>query len=325
MVRLGDVRHRLAAADNVRIGPSLAQQVLYQRRRRGFLIAFLVRQGPVAAVVGDVEEVPFKPVFIAVVSADFDDLFHIAVLGVAHLEIVVVRAVHLKAHVEHERGRVADDVAVVAMLDEGRVAEEFNLVHGERETRDQRAGIDEQVVACRGRLAPGPEQRLQPVHQRLGLGEHQDVASLEQAMAGFLSQEHELFGLLLPGSFLQQHRRRHPELPDLDAPVALVSRGMLQLEELGAAADVVGVGMGERNDVEVVAIDRSKVGLESFVEINLRRCLVLRLVAVAEVEKDAPPEGEHDLGGIAVADGVEDDLMFAAHGALPGPSRRIAE
>ena len=100
---------------------------------------------------------------------------------------------------------------------------------------------------------------------------------------------------------------------------------MLQLEELGAAADVVGVGMGERNDVEVVAIDRSKVGLESFVEINLRRCLVLRLVAVAEVEKDAPPEGEHDLGGIAVADGVEDDLMFAAHGALPGPSRRIAE
>jgi hypothetical protein len=47
---------------------------------------------------------------------------------ITDFEVVEVGAVSAQAHVEDQRGSVANDVAVVTVLDEGRVAEELGTI-----------------------------------------------------------------------------------------------------------------------------------------------------------------------------------------------------
>ncbi len=82
---------------------------------------------------------------------------------------------------------------------------------------------------------------------------------------------------------------------------------MVQLEELGAALDVIKIGMREGDNIEGIAIRRLQLFLQFFFQVYFGRVIVLRVSAMAEVEQDAPPVGQDDLGGIAIPDRVELD------------------
>ena len=88
---------------------------------------------------------------------------------------------------------------------------------------------------------------------------------------------------------------------------------MLQLEELGAAHDVVGVGVREGHDVEVVTPGGLQLLLEPLLEIDLGCVRAFGVRAVAEVEQDAAPLAEDNLRCVAVAHRIEEDLVPDRH------------
>src|SRR5207253_9182493 len=115
----------------------------------GFLVTFLafLIQRQITAMVRDVVQVPGEAIIILVIPRRADDVFDFLPGRVAYFEVIVVRAVSAEAHIEDERGAVADDVAVIAVFDERGMAEELNTIVREREARHNRAGVDEQVIA----------------------------------------------------------------------------------------------------------------------------------------------------------------------------------
>lgn len=100
---------------------------------------------------------------------------------------------------------------------------------------------------------------------------------------------------------------------NLDSTFAMIFPGVLQLEKVGTALDVIQIGVREGHDIEIVAIRLFEVGLQARFEINFRRARVFSFFAVAKVEQDTATAGQDDLGRITVADRIENDLMFVCY------------
>ena len=98
-------------------------------------------------MVRDIEQVPVEAIRVAVETAGIDDVFEIPVFRIADLKKVASLTVRIEADVEHQRGAIANDVAVVAVLDEGGVAEKLDPVPCQAKAWYQGTGIDEQVIA----------------------------------------------------------------------------------------------------------------------------------------------------------------------------------
>ncbi|MNV12086.1 hypothetical protein D3C71_1026730 [compost metagenome] len=115
---------------------------------------------------------------------------------------------------------------------------------------------------------------------------------------------------------LQQHGGWNPKHPNLDPAFALVFLGMLKLEEVGAALDVIQVRMSESHHVEVVAIDCLQFVLETGLQVDFRGVGIFGSIAVAKVEENAAAARQDNLGGVPVSDRVKDNLMHVCHKVL---------
>ena len=99
--------------------------------------------------------------------------------------------------------------------------------------------------------------------------------------------------------------RRHPQFLDLDPALALVLGGMVEPEKLRAVATVIVVEVSEADDVEVVALSGTQVGLQLGRQVD---ALVGRIVGFAHigiVEEHLPAVGEIDAGAVGIAEGME--------------------
>src|SRR5262249_60445344 len=108
-------------------------------------------------------------------------------------------------------------------------------------------------------------------------------------------------------------RGRHPQLLDLGAPVALVFGCMSEFEELGAALDVIEIGMSECDDVEVISRRLLQFVLQPRLEIDFRCLGVFSVGTMAEVEENTSPVRQHDLCRVSVANGIKDDSVCLGH------------
>jgi len=71
--------------------------------------------------------------------------------------------------------------------------------------------------------------------------------------------------------------------------------------------------MRERHDIKIIPVGLFEVGFQSGFEINFRRAGIFRLFTMAKVEEDASPARQDDLRGVAVPDGIENNLMLVSH------------
>ncbi|BDT59169.1 hypothetical protein MasN3_26630 [Massilia varians] len=93
---------------------------------------------------------------------------------------------------------------------------------------------------------------------------------------------------------------------------------MLQFEEFGAAADVVAVGMAERDHVEIVALRGLQLFLQTSLQVDAGIILIFGTFAVAEVKKETAAIGRNDLASIAMTDRVENDSVRSSQENLQG-------
>jgi hypothetical protein len=93
---------------------------------------------------------------------------------------------------------------------------------------------------------------------------------------------------------------------------------VLQFEEFGAAANMVTVGVAERDHVEVVALRSLQLFLQTSLQVDAGIILIFGTFAVAEVEKETAAVGRNDLASIAMADRVKNDFVRSSQEDLQG-------
>jgi hypothetical protein len=99
------------------------------------------------------------------------------------------------------------------------------------------------------------------------------------------SELRDLRNLLSLNRKLKQHRRRNPQFANLDTAFALILLCMLELEEVGAALNVIQIRMGERDDIEVIATGCRQIFFENRLKIDFRGAVVFGPFAVTEIEQ----------------------------------------
>ena len=139
---------------------------------------------------------------------------------------------------------------------------------------------------------------LHPLLEAVRTGKHPDAIPLAQAVAGFLPDH---AGAVLK-AVLGDGGRRDPELLDLDAARALVLGCVVEPEEVARPLAMIGVEVGEADDVEVVAIDLAEVGTDFGGEIAARVVGIVGIALVAEIDEHFALVSEVDEQAVGVAE-----------------------
>src|SRR6266567_3278741 len=252
---------------------------------------------------------PVQALIILVRLSGVHDVLEDLVASVADSQVVGSRAIHLESYLEDEGGVVAQIVTLIGVLYERGMDEELHVVGLQSEPRYELARVDQQVLA--GRQAKRTVS--EPLFQFFGLRKDKDALSLLQPMARFLAPDDHFTALIVAGAFLEQHARRHPQLPDLDAVLVLILRRVLEPKKLGAVGDVVVVAVGERDDIEVVAFGCLELLAQRLLQVNKGAFRIFAIGTMAEVEQETLGIGEHDLARVAVAYWIK---TYLVHGNL---------
>jgi hypothetical protein len=133
--------------------------------------------------------------------------------------------------------------------------------------------------------------------------EHPDAISFTQPVAGLLPDD---AGIILSALF-NDGGSWHPKLGDLDPAFALINFGVVEMKELGSAANVVVIEMGEGDDVDRVAHRVVDVRLEFLREIATTVVRVVRVALRGIVAKhELLIEGEQT--SVRIPEGINDYL-----------------
>ena len=203
----------------------------------------------------------------------------------------------LEGRLYEDGRRVANYDAVVGVFREGGVREELDPVGVEVELRAKGAGVGDEVAALSGVDAVILEELVEGIRPR----EDTDALALQEAMPSLGPQGPGLAG----NASLEDGRGGHPQRLDLDAVADLVLGRVLEVEHLLCAVAVIGVQVGEGDDVDLPVVTQALPQLGLQVAAPVRG--IALAVHVGEVEEGAAAILQLDEAAVGVADVEEAD------------------
>ena len=159
-------------------------------------------------------------------------------------------------------------------------------------------------------------QEVEQIVKSFGAGEDLDALSLLEAVARLLPDH---AGVVFC-TFLGDGRGRNPKLPDLDPVGALILTGVVEPEKLTRTFDVIGVEVGDADDIEIIPIRVIEVPAQFASEVNALVKGVLEVARVGKVDQNLASAGQVEPATISIP--KWEKCNFCSHSSLP--SRRAS-